>query len=260
VLTMIAVVMAFVLSHSFIATQAPSTAIARNIVNLSHARAIAESGLQLVITEVKRNSDWRTDFSHGVWVSDEPYAGGTFTITGEDGVDTNGDDTISVPAEGDGDLTDDDTDALTLTSKGTYDGITHTVRGVVTGSAASGAPLPPLSLSGPLDMDGSTLIDSYDPCTLTTGSNAVVASNITSSFGINLNSSSQIDGDVYSGSGSDPNVVINAGASQITGTEAVLTEALAIPPSGPPSGCRPVREARTGRATRRSAPTSVTTT
>ena len=133
-LTLIAVSMAFILSHSFLARQAPTGAIVRNISNHSNARAIAETGLELAITEVKRNATWRTDFSHGVWTSDEAYAGGTFTISGEDGVDTDGD---SIP-DGDGDLADDPTDPLTLTVVGKFDGITHTVRAEMSPTFSNG--------------------------------------------------------------------------------------------------------------------------
>ena len=64
-LTLITVAMAFVLSHSFLASQAPTTAIVQNICNHSRARAIAETGLELAIVEVKRNASWRTDFTEG---------------------------------------------------------------------------------------------------------------------------------------------------------------------------------------------------
>jgi hypothetical protein len=50
---------------------------------------------------------------------------------GQDGVDADGDGVISVPAEGDGDLTDDNSDLLTLSVTGQVNGTTHVVRAVI---------------------------------------------------------------------------------------------------------------------------------
>ncbi len=88
------------------------------------ARSIAESALTLAIAEVRRNGTWRTDHAHGVWVSDEPFDGGTFTIAGLDGVDVDGNGTV----DGDGDLANGISDRATLVAVGTYQNVTHVVR------------------------------------------------------------------------------------------------------------------------------------
>ena len=133
-LVMIAVAMAFILSLSFLSAQSTTMGITENMDHHVRSRAIAESGLQLAIVEVQQNSDWRTDFANGTWVTNHSYAGGTFTISGVDGEDTDGDGVISVPAEGDGDLTDGQDDPATLKVVGTYNGVTHTVEAVITGA------------------------------------------------------------------------------------------------------------------------------
>ena len=137
-LVLVAVAMATILSLSFLTGQSVSVAIAENVDDHAPARAIAESGLMMALSEVQQNVDWRTDFSDGTWVASQSYQGGSFTIVGEDGVDTDADNVISFPSEGDGDLADDTNDLLTLTVTGTYDGVSHIVRAVVT--PGSGGP------------------------------------------------------------------------------------------------------------------------
>ncbi len=133
-LVMISVAVASVLSLGFLTAQTTTLGISRNITHSAQARAIAESALELALHYVRDDptAAWRTDRPHGVWVADQPLAGGTYTITAIDGADTNGDGTISAPSEGDGDLTDDGDDPLTLTATATYGGVTYTVTAVVT--------------------------------------------------------------------------------------------------------------------------------
>ena len=90
-LALIAVAIAATLAYSFLAAQSTSIGIARNIEGHRKARYVAESGLELAIAYVRSNENWRTDQTNGAWVTDEPFAEGTFTIRGEDGVDTDGD-------------------------------------------------------------------------------------------------------------------------------------------------------------------------
>ncbi len=120
-LALFAVAIAAILALSFLSAQSTSIGIARNIQNHSPARYVAESGLELAIAYVRSDVDWRTNQSHGTWVTNEPFADGTFTIVGEDS---------------DGDLADDSTDLLTLTVTGTVNGAvssaSHIVQAVVT--------------------------------------------------------------------------------------------------------------------------------
>ena len=127
-LVLITVAIAATLAYSFLAAQNTTIGIARNIQNHSTARYVAESGLELAIAYIRANDDWRTEQSHGTWVTDEALGDGTFTIVGEDGQDTDGDGTV----DGDGDLSDDSADLLTLTVTGEVNGATHMARAVVT--------------------------------------------------------------------------------------------------------------------------------
>ena len=126
---LLAVLMAATLASSYLGGQSTSIGIARNVDNQARARFIAETGLELAVAHVRTNASWRTDHSEGNWVVDDPFAGGTFTIQGTDGADTDGDGVID---DGDGNLADDPSDSLTLTITGKYGGATHTLHAVVT--------------------------------------------------------------------------------------------------------------------------------
>lgn len=130
-LVLVAVAIATTLAYSFVSSQATTISITRNVENQAQARYIAESGLAIAISYVRNTDTWRDDQSNGVWVASASFGGGTYSIRGEDGADGDGDDVISQPGEGDGDLNDDSKDPLTLTVTGIHDGSTHTVRAVL---------------------------------------------------------------------------------------------------------------------------------
>ena len=117
-LAMIGVGIAMTLSLTFLASQATSTTMSRNLVSHSVARAIAESGLTLAITYIKTDPNWRTAQTNGAWLADHSFGGGTFAIRFED--------------EADGDLTDDDTEPVIVTAIGKLGGVTHKVAASVT--------------------------------------------------------------------------------------------------------------------------------
>lgn len=117
-LVLIAVAMATILALSFLASQGPTAVVASNIDRKAKARAIAESALKMAIDYVNEDADWRTDKTSGTWMTDASLDGGTFTLTG---IDTD-----------DGDLSDDTSEAVTLSVVATYDGVTHRVSAVVT--------------------------------------------------------------------------------------------------------------------------------
>jgi len=133
-LALIAVAISATLALSFLSAQSTSIGIARNIHDHPPARYVAESGLALAIAHVQSNATWRTDRPNGTWVTDESFAGGTFTIVGVDGEDTDGDGVV----DGDGDLADDPGDPLTLTATGVVDSAGHVVRAVLTPGTGSG--------------------------------------------------------------------------------------------------------------------------
>lgn len=133
-LVLFAVTVSAALALSFLSSQSTTLGIARNLQDHSRARYVAESGLALTLAYVRANGDWRTVQSHGTWVTDEAFGAGTFTVVGEDGVDTDGDGVV----DGDGDLSDDTGDSATITVTGTVGGATHTVKAQIVPIAGSG--------------------------------------------------------------------------------------------------------------------------
>ncbi|MGB2823293.1 MAG: hypothetical protein WBF17_20090, partial [Phycisphaerae bacterium] len=127
ILVIAALAMATILSSAYLASQSTSAQVSRNVASLATARMIAESGLGMAVSYVRSDPNWRTDRSEGTWVDEHPFAGGTFSIVGQDGEDTDGDGAV----EGDGDLADNDMEMLTLTAVGKYRGCSHTVQAVV---------------------------------------------------------------------------------------------------------------------------------
>ena len=126
-LVIITVAIAVIVSFSFLGAQTTSIGIAQNVDRHTRARAIAESGLAMVISEIDGNLDWRTDHSNGVWASDQSFAGGTFTVSVEDGVDVDGDGVV----DGDGDLSNSTDDPVTASAIATYQGVSHTISAAV---------------------------------------------------------------------------------------------------------------------------------
>ncbi len=126
-LVIIAVAMVTVLSLSFLSAQSTTTGITRNLSRVAQARQIASSAIAMGMAQIQADSEWRSSLTHGVWFFDESLEGGTVTLLGRDGIDLNGD---GIP-DGDGDLTDDPTDPVTLTATATFQGVTQTIHAVV---------------------------------------------------------------------------------------------------------------------------------
>ena len=128
ILVIIAIGVAMVLALGFAIAQGTSVQLARNLTGRVQARVVAETGLEMAIAYVLRSDpNWRTEKTQGVWVQDQPFGGGTFTVTGQDGRDVNGDGIV----EGDGNLANSTLDFLTLTCAGNYQGAKYTVQAVV---------------------------------------------------------------------------------------------------------------------------------
>lgn len=126
-LVIIAVAMVTVLALAFLNAQGTTTGIAANVDRQGHAQYIAESALTMAVAEMKANTNWRTTFTNGVWVNNQAMNAGTFTLRGEDGIDSDGNGTV----DGDGDLTDDPAELVTLTAIATFQGVSHTARMIV---------------------------------------------------------------------------------------------------------------------------------
>ncbi|MCB9865537.1 MAG: LamG domain-containing protein [Phycisphaerales bacterium] len=140
-LVLVAAVIAFTISSALLTSQATTITIAQNAADRAQARYVAESGLRLAAAYVQSSASWRTDQSAGTWISNEAYGPGSFTVAGYDGADANGDGVITQPGEGDGNLSDDDGDTLTLEVTGKVNGATYVARAVVT-PGSSAAPTP----------------------------------------------------------------------------------------------------------------------
>jgi hypothetical protein len=130
-LVTIAVIVSSIIAYTYLAAQETSIGIARNIKNHAQARYIAESGLNLTMDYIKSDDNWRTNRPLGVWATNIAFGAGAYTVRCDDGYDANGDGAITVPGEGDGDLTNKGTDVITLTITGSVNGSTHVLHNVV---------------------------------------------------------------------------------------------------------------------------------
>ena len=126
-LVMVAVATALVLSCVYLSEQSAAVQISHNLDAREQARMVAESGLEMAIAYVRASDNWREECAEGLWVKDQPFAGGSFCVYGQDGHDLDGDGTV----DGDGDLADDWMDTLTLTAVGRCQDAEYTVRAVV---------------------------------------------------------------------------------------------------------------------------------
>jgi Tfp pilus assembly protein PilX len=133
-LLLFALVVGVVLSMGFLQSQATTIGISDNLQKQVRARMIAESGLSVAVANLKANTSWRTDYANGAWVTNQSLCGGTCTVRGEDGTYSAATGTIT----GDGDLTNNAADSVTLTSIGTYSGVTHTARTTVKCAVSNG--------------------------------------------------------------------------------------------------------------------------
>ncbi len=159
ILVLLATAAALALSTVLISKQVAMLTLSQSVAPGSQARAVAESGLELAISHIRSDAGWRDNFISGVWITDEPLYGGSFTLVGEDGEDTDGDGVV----EGDSDLTDDDRDLVTLASTGTYDGVIHVARAVLVPSGTKEAILvvkDPANLSSE-DLERTALMRSW---------------------------------------------------------------------------------------------------
>lgn len=132
-MVLLAVGVATVLALGFLASQSTAMGVGRNLEYQDRARNVAETGLQLAVAKVKADPSWRTNLTNGVWASNISYAGGTFTVRGEDGTYN----ATTNAVVGDADLGDDATDPCTITCVGRYGGVSHTARALLTTTAAS---------------------------------------------------------------------------------------------------------------------------
>lgn len=219
ILVMVAVTIAMVMSLSFHAAQSTTHGVSENIRRHDRARYIAESALALGFNRVKDLETWRSDHTSGVWYNNISLHGGTYQLSGIDA---------------DGVLNDDDTDPLTLSAKGTYQGVTHVLSAELTfPELQGGAPAYGVFCSGTIELKGFSEIDSFDSSLgayggSNKGPDASVVTLSTSSSQVRVSLLSMINGDVYVGMGGNPNTVIY-GWGVISGSESALTQSYSMP-------------------------------
>ncbi len=109
---------------SFVAAQATTIEIAGNVDRHGRARAIAESGVELVMARVRSDAQWRNSYTHAAWSGDQTLDGGTFRYRFTDGVDTDGDGSID---DTDASLIDQGGDPFTLSVRGEFEGVSQIV-------------------------------------------------------------------------------------------------------------------------------------
>jgi cytoskeletal protein CcmA (bactofilin family) len=229
-MVVIAAGIVFVMVLSFAIASGLSVCTSGNISNRNTARAIAESGLRLASAYVLANSDWRTQKTPGTWVQDQPLNGGTFTVVGQAGEDTNGDGVV----EGSGSFTTSTTSPVTLTATAVYRGskwVSQTVLTPSVGGVAAGA-----IVNTTVTVSGSSFIDSFDS-TLgdygggNTSRHAHVATNSTAAGAVNISGSGMIYGDVQAGPGANVSktVKIDNSGSRCTGTVTALAASNVMP-------------------------------
>lgn len=133
ILVLIAVAMASVLSLTMLSSNATSIGISQNADRQTRARGIAESAMLMTVTQIQSNPDWRTDYANGQWIVNQSLEGGTVNVWVVDGdLDSAGNLT------GDGDLSNNLADKVVITAQGRFNGVTHTIRSVVTPSSTFG--------------------------------------------------------------------------------------------------------------------------
>lgn len=230
VLVLIAVAVALILASVFLCTQGAAAQISSNISARNQAQMIAESGLEMTIAYLLSGDDWRTDKSEGLWVQDHAFLGGTFTVSVLDGTYQGG------GVSGDGDLSDDSADPVTVASTGSYGGALYTVQAVVEIPRDWGRHI---QLAGNLLRVGhNSFIDSFNSGSGPVGSGARISINTTQDDAVTIEGNGRITGDVFVGPGGDPDEVISD-PSRVTGATGAQQETFDMPTVTEPAGMGP---------------------
>jgi hypothetical protein len=240
ILVMISVAVSMISVLAFVSASSTGVAVSSNIANHAQARLIAESALQTTLSYITTTTDdWRTLKPNGVWSSAASLLSGTATIRVEDGIFNT---VTSVLDLGDGLLTGEKTDPVTVTVTGRYRGAAHTVRSVVVPSieAPSVAASRGLSVNGSIKLSSNAYIDSYDSSRgkygKTRSYSARVETNATGSKQVEMSNNSKIYGSVYVGPGANPSSVISTNnAASITGTREASTAIVDLPVATAPN-------------------------
>jgi hypothetical protein len=226
-LVLLALAVAIILGSCFLTSASTATGVAKASTDRLRARMIAETGLSVALASLEKDVNWRSNHPNGVWTADQSFAGGTFTVSGEDGETINADGTVA----GDGSLTDDRSDPVVISSVGTYNGVRHLVRAVRYPPKASG-----VTVNERVEVKGTSVLDSYNPdfgtySSSTAGTSAFAKSNgaLRTSY-IKLRNNAKVNGNVYFGpGGSLARTVQQDGTAVVTGTITSLPAAVVMP-------------------------------
>jgi hypothetical protein len=162
-----------ILGATLLATESLSAPMARRSGERLQARMIAEAALAMTMEHLKATPGWRTTLPDGLWVENQALNGGRFTLYGEDGAAP---DTHS-PVTGDGSLSNNPADPVTLTVIGVSGSARHIARATLTPLSNSA-----IAVSERLEVRNAGLIDSYNSTagpysTATAKQTAIVSSN-----------------------------------------------------------------------------------
>ncbi|MFW6336102.1 MAG: LamG-like jellyroll fold domain-containing protein [Phycisphaeraceae bacterium] len=148
-LVMISVLIAGVLSVSFLASQSTTTTIAQNVERHAEARGVAESGLSYAVAYLQETADWRDTLTPGQAFADVAFPGGVATIRFDDATN---------------DFTDDTAEPALVRVVGEAGGVTHRVEARVAPTASTRKRLLLIHGSGginPQDAEKQSLFESW---------------------------------------------------------------------------------------------------
>jgi hypothetical protein len=231
-LVTITVAIVVTMGLTFLSSTATTTEIVGSHNDQQRARMIAESGLEYAIHYVNNSSSWRSSQTEGTWVSNQAYGGGTFSIIGQDGYDINGDGVV----EGDGSLSDNSGDPVTLTSIGTFNGVSVSVSAAVMPGNSS-----TIATIEKVELKDHGVIDSYNSNTGpygvdNRGEAAVVTCNDTGKPNIKFESGATIVGDFLLPNIDDLSLAFEKNDGTLTGSIRLLpVEQVEIPVVTPPT-------------------------
>ena len=218
-LVLLALAVCIVLGAVFLTTSGTTSQIAHAGDHRLRARMIAESGLAIARAYIDDDPGWRTSRPNGVWINNQAFGGGTFTVRGEDGEQINNDGTVA----GDGNLADDPLDPVTLTSVGTSGRHRYLLRATLNRSSANA-----VAVSERITISGAGVVDSYSSRSgpyslLNRGQAAVISSNDVARPHVTLRNSARVRGNLFIGPGGDPAWAVQVQQSAaVTGTTGTL--------------------------------------
>lgn len=199
VLVMTSVAMALILGIAFLTTSSTTSAVVSTAEDFYRARQIAESGLDMMVHYVNKNTAWRNDRTPGIWVTNQPLAGGFLDVNA--------------------DFTEDATAPLTFTVTGRFAQTRQTLEATVvpTGSAWG------VALKNALTVKNNAFIDSFDSAggaysVLTASPSATVSTDATYAGAVQLENFGYVKGNLWIGKGGNPSsVVVQAPTATVTG-------------------------------------------